>query len=167
AWQGGVNYHLTKNVSFKVAPVLYQYTRFNNGQPPPPSGINGLTPDFSGTFVGQGQTTGVGNVPASYNLALPNYPNFDGFYANQTGINDLLVLEFPFELNVKLTKVNLRFFGDYAYNLDGVDRANAAYNAAHSPYFAQGVIGPSQGVIDQISSPQTHDVHAYQIGFGV
>lgn len=166
AWEGGVNYHLTKNVSFKVASVLYQYTRFNNGQTPPPNSSVTYTPDFSGTFVGQGQTNGVGNVPASYNLGSSS-ANFDGFFANQTGINDLLVLEFPFELNVKLEKLNLRFFGDYAYNLDGVDRANAAYNVSHSAYFAGGLTGPSGGGIDPISSPQTHDVHAYQIGFGV
>jgi len=165
AWQAGVNYHLTKKVSLKVAPVLYQYARFNKGQSPN-NNVSGVTPDFSGTFVGQGQTNGLG-LPASYNLALPGLPNFDGFYANQTGINDLMVLEFPFELNVKLERLNLRFFGDYAQNLQGADRANAAFNAAHSAYFANGILGPSSGNIDQISSPQTHDIHAYQIGFGL
>jgi hypothetical protein len=165
AWQGGVNYHLTKNISLKAAPVLYQYTRFNKGQPP--KAFN-YTPDYSGTYVGQGQEVGP-TGPAFYNqvYGTPPQPSFGGFYANQTGINDLLVLDFPFELNVKLEQLNLRFFGDYACNLDGSSRAKAAYSAAHSAYFSGGSTGPSQGIIDQISSPQTRDVHAYQVGFGL
>jgi hypothetical protein len=163
AWQGGVNFHLTKRVTLKVAPVLYQYTGFNSAQPLSASGAK-LSPDFSGAFVGQGQTVGVNGTSASYNLAGTT-PGFDGFYANETGINDLLVLEFPVELNIKLEKLNLRFFGDYAQNLQGADRANAAYADAHSFYFSTSGLG--QGTISQISSPQTHDVTAYQIGFGI
>ena len=85
--------------------------------------------------------------PASIikSMARRHQPSFDGFYANQTGINDLLVLDFPVELNIKLEKLNLRLFGDYAYNLDGSSRANAAYNAAHSSYFSGGTTGPSAG----------------------
>jgi len=164
-WQGGVNYHLGEKVSFKVAPVLYQYLRFNNGESPA-NNSSGYTPDFSGTYVGQGQLFGISAIPAYYNLAGTT-PGFDGFYANQTGINDLLVLEIPFEWNIKLDKLNLRFFGDYAYNLEGADRATAAYNAAHSFYFSAS--GPGIGTIDnkQFSSPQTHDVTAYQFGFGI
>lgn len=161
AWQGGVNYHITKKVSLKVAPVLYQYTRFNDGQSPN-NNAAGVTPDFSGTYVGQGQQFGVNGIPAYYNL---NYPGFDGFFANQTGINDLLVLEFPVELNIKLEKLNLRFFGDYARNLKGASRAQAAYNAAHSAYFSN--VETAGGTISQISYPQTHDVGAYQIGVGI
>ena len=157
AWQGGVNYHITKQVTLKVAPVLYQYTSFKNGH----TNTFAYSPDFSGTYVGQGTTVGVNGTPASYNLGGP----FDGFYANQTGINDLLVLEFPVELNIKLEKLNLRFFGDYAQNLEGASRARAAYNSAHSYYFSPS--GPGDGLISQISSPQTGDVHAYQVGFGI
>ena len=159
--QGGVNYHLTPKVNFKVAPVLYYYTRFNNGQNPGASGT-GYSPDFAGTYVGQGSRFGVNGTPAYYNLANPG---FDGFYANETGINKLLVLEVPFEVDVKLDKFKLRFFGDYAQNLQGADRAKEAYNAANSFYFSAS--GPGGGAIDPISSPQTRDIHAYQIGFGI
>ena len=162
AWQAGVNYHLTEKVTLKVAPVLYQYANFNT-QPLSASGT-GYSPDFFGIFVGQGQTIGVNGTPASYNLA-GSTPGFDGFYANQTGINNLLVLEFPVELNIKLDKLNLRFFGDYAQNLKGASRAQAAYDAAHSAYFS--LSGPGAGQISQISSPQIHDVRAYQIGVGI
>ncbi len=158
AWQGGVNYHITKQVTLKVAPVLYQYTSFKNGQSPD---MTPYSPDFSGTYVGQGAANGVSGIPASYNLGGP----FDGFYANQTGINDLLVLEFPVELNIKLEKLNLRFFGDYAQNLEGASRARAAYNAIeNSVYFSPGGQG---ALISHISSPQTGDVRAYQVGFGI
>lgn len=161
ALQGGMDYHLTKKVNFKVAPVLYYYTKFNVGENPSASG-SGYNPDFSGTYVGQGSRFGVNGIPAYYNLANPG---FNGFYANQTGINKLLVLEVPFEVDVKLEKFKLRFFGDYAQNLQGSDRAKEAYSAANSYYFSAS--GPGGGTIDPISSPQTRDIHAYQIGFGI
>ena len=163
ALQGGINYHISEKVTFKVAPVLYYYTTYQNGQNPPSAG-GYYSPDFSGTYVGQGQKFGVNGVPASYNLN-GSTPGFDGYYANQTGINDLMVLEIPFELNVKLNKLAVRFFGDYAQNLKGKDRADAAYNAANSAYFSNG--GAGAGQIDPISSPQTHDIRAYQFGVGV
>jgi len=165
AWQGGVNFHLAKRVTLKVAPVLYEYTAFNNGQTLPVNGTK-YSPGFAGTFVGQGQTFGNNATHGvAYNLAGTT-PGFDGFYANETGINDLLVLEIPVELNIKLEKLNLRFFGDYAHNFQGADRANAAYATAHSDYFTASTGGGAQA-ISQISSPQTHDVNAYQIGFGI
>lgn len=162
AWQGGVNYHVTQSVNATVSPVLYQYTADNGGNTPAETG--GIGPDFSGTFVGQGETFGVNGIPAYYNLANGT-PGFDGFYSNQTGINDLLVLEIPFALDVKFQKMDLRLFGDYAQNLEGGQRAMAAYNAAHSTYFSAS--GPGQGLIQQIPSPQTKDVKAYQIGVGI
>jgi hypothetical protein len=165
AWQGGVNYHITKKINFKVAPVLYQYVGFQNEGVPVNRG--GIGPDFDGIFVGQGQLYGYNGVSASYNQALTGQPGFDGYYANQTGINNLLVLDFPFELNVQINQLNVRLFGDYAQNLEGADRATAAYNAAHSTYFSGGSSGTSGGTIEQISSPQTSDVKAYQIGVGV
>ncbi len=89
AWQGGVNYHLTKTANFKVAPVIYQYTGLHDEGTPANGGVGA---DFDGTYVGQGATagpsTGPGSqplvVPAYYNLA-GNTPGFDVFYANQTG----------------------------------------------------------------------------------
>lgn len=163
ALQGGVNYHFNQKVDFKLAPALYLYSQFNDGQLPPNSGT-GYTPDFAGTYVGQGQTAGVGGIPAYYNLN-GSTPGFDGYYANQTGINKLMVLDIPMELNIKFEKLHLRFFGDYAQNLQGKERAQAAYQAAGSYYFS--TAGPGAGLIQPISSPQTHDIHAYQIGFGI
>ena len=157
AWQGGVEYHLTDKLSLKIAPVLYNYA----GQ-----GVNGnapgstLTPDFTGTFVGQGSTNSlVGNTQG-----WSGYPDgyYDGFTANQTGINDLLVLEIPWEVNLKLDKLNLRLFGDYAQNLEGSERAQAAYVASRSAFQPLG-----GGGIAPIPSPQTADTKAYQVGFAI
>ncbi|HLP76158.1 MAG TPA: putative porin, partial [Candidatus Paceibacterota bacterium] len=102
AWQAGFNYHLTKDLSFKVAPVLYNYT----GHGANTTSGSTYTPDFAGIFVGQGSTNGVSGGTAGYS----GYPggNYDGFFANQTGINDLLVLEVPFELNYKMDRLNVR-----------------------------------------------------------
>ena len=162
-WQGGVDYHLTKNVSLKVAPTLYSYTRFNQGQMPINNG-SARTPDFAGTYVGQGSTSGI-LYPAFYNLANGT-PGFDGFYANQTGINNLLVLDFPIELNIKLKRLDVRLFGDYAQNLQGATRANAAYNAASSTYFSSPPLGQA-GSLSNITAPQTHDNAAYQLGLAL
>ncbi len=157
AWQGGVTYHVTRQASFKVAPAIYVYTL--NG-----TDVSSGTPGFPDTFVGQGSL-----LPGV--AGFDQYPNgyYDGFGANQTGINNLEVLEIPFEVNYKLDSVNLRLFGDYAYNFDGAARAQAAYDVAlaeNNPNFTlpDGQVIPYPTA--KISSPQTHDVSAYQIGIG-
>ena len=113
AWQAGVNYHLSDKLTLKIAPVLYNYA----GQGANENTLGStLTPDFNGTFVGQGSTNSLtGNTQG-----WSGYPQgyYNGFTANQTGINDLLVLEIPWEVNYKLDKLNLRLFGDYAQNLE-------------------------------------------------
>ena len=101
AWQVGANVKLAKDVSLKVAPVLYTYT-------------------------GQGQNNGL-NKPFSGQGLNGLNPNTNGF--NQNGINDLLVLETPVELNFKLGQRNARLFGDFAYNFSGNSRARAAVGA--------------------------------------
>jgi hypothetical protein len=165
AWQGGFDYHFTKKVDFKIAATLYNYTAYNNGLPLPQSPNYDTSPGFNGTYVGQGGTLGANNASGgSYNLSPTPSSAFDGFYSDETGINDLLVLEIPFELNIKMNKLDYRVFGDYAQNLDGNQRAQAAYNASLSPYFSG--TGPGAGLIP-ISSPQTHDDKAYQIGFAI
>jgi hypothetical protein len=159
AWQGGLNYHFTKDISLKVAPVLYIYS--GNGADTSQS-LSQVNPGFSDTYVGQGIKPGSGAANG-----YSGYPNgyYDGFTANQTGINDLQVLEIPVELNWSVSKMHLRFFGDYAYNLKGKDRANAAYTASQAGQNTPG--GLQSYPINPIASPQTSDVKAYQIGFGI
>ncbi|HWD93128.1 MAG TPA: putative porin [Verrucomicrobiae bacterium] len=148
-WQLGVNYHVTKTISFKVAPAIYNYT--GNGV----NNINGTSPDFSGTFVGQGSTKGLGGNSAFYNLGP-----YDGFFSNETGINDLLILDVPWELNAKVKNLDVRLFGDYAQNLNGGDRARAAFGAQSAAAF-------NGSGISLIPSAQTGDDKAYQIGLAI
>jgi hypothetical protein len=121
AWQGGVNYQLNKDVSFKAAGTLYNY--LGHGTNTAAGSLGTGIPGFSDTFVGQGSATQPGSSGYSSGPA-------DGFTYNQTGINNLLVLEFPFEVNFKLLHHRAKVFGDFALNLDGPERAEAAVAAA-------------------------------------
>ncbi len=159
AWQLGFTYHVTEGFSFKAAPALYNYTghgvsaanRFGNP-----------TPDFNGIFVGQGSTNSQNGGSPFVNLANGQSASSDGFFANQTGINSLLILDVPFEFNYKLKNINLRLFGDYAQNLKGADRAQSAFDAQQST-----TLFPNTSGLIRIPSPQRNDVKAYQVGFAV
>jgi Putative porin len=154
AWQAGLNYHITKDLSVKVAPILYNYTGHGVNSSP-----SSGTPDFRGTFIGQGTTNGVGGTPGVFYSGFPTGP-YDGFVDNQTGINDLLVLDIPFELNYNFACFSARLFGDYAQNLQGSERAKAAFRAQDSPLLA------GSGLI-RIPSAQTGDTKAYQVGIAI
>ncbi|HEX7652497.1 MAG TPA: putative porin, partial [Verrucomicrobiae bacterium] len=137
AWQAGGVLHLNRNASFKVAPVVYTYTGSGTA-----SGINN-------PYVGQGS--------AGANIGVPGGSNVTGY--NEEGINNLLVLEIPAEFDYKFTNgitgaLQARFFGDFAWNLQGNDRARAAYGANPSAF-------PGMG------HPVYGQDHAYQIGFGI
>jgi hypothetical protein len=156
AWQGGLTYNITPKISLTVAPDIYYY--FGQGANVNQS-LTLVTPSFSNTFVGQGATgsaAGFSGFPVGF---------YDGFSANQTGINNLLVLEIPFELNATVDRFHIRTFGDYAYNLQGSKRATAAFEAAKTAGSPGGQ--PELFGIQQISSPQTGDVSSYQVGIGI
>ncbi len=164
AWQGGFNYHISKDVAFKAAVTLYNYDGMgrNNTTPPVGSLSPGLpasqtTPGYSDTFVGEGggglPGVAVGQNQNAGGLAVAG--NNDGFIFNQTGLDYLQVLDIPFELNFKMGRLPARFFGDFAQNLEGAQRAEAAaavYNAAlpGSKFVAQ-----------------KYDNQAWQLGFGL
>ena len=128
AWQLGSEVKLAKDVSLKIAPVIYNYTGVGQtnllNQPYTGEGYRGLNVGLSGSFTNQ-------------------------LHFNQNGINDLLVLEVPAEVNFKLGRHHGRVFGDFAYNFLGDDRARAAAAAA----------GPSI-----LSHAYTGQDKAYQIG---
>src|SRR5262249_24346045 len=128
ASQAGINIRFTTNISFKIAPAVYVYQGVGANTT---ATATLVSPGFYGTFVGEGATTGVIGIPAA---GWSGYPGgfFAGFNANQTGVNDLLVLEFLWEINFKILSLDARIFGDYAQNLEGRQRAQAAYNASRS-----------------------------------
>jgi len=162
AWQGGFIYHITKNISLKVAPTLYNYDGVgrNNTAPPiaaaTPLELNTPTaPGFSDTFVGEGGR-GLPGVAVGQNQAGVSQGAFNnGFIFNQTGLDYLQVLDIPFELDFKIGRKPARLFGDFAENLEGAQRAAAA------------------GAVMQAYDPaakfvtQRYDNRAYQFGFGI
>ena len=124
AWQGGLTYQLKTNISFKAAGTLYNYLAHGTNN----TAFSPGTPGFSDIFVGEGS-----GIPIAGASGYPS-GNAGGFTYNQTGINNLLVMEFPFEVNFKLLKHQARVYGDFAENLDGADRAAAAVAAADNPF---------------------------------
>jgi hypothetical protein len=162
AWQGGLNYHITTNTSAKIAATFYEYY----GQTT--HSATEIAPYFSDDYVGEGAYTGPGSVNgySGYGAtsSLSQYYSLygDGFANNQTGINNLQVVEVPFEVNFKLRRWDARIFGDVAYNLQGSQRAEAAA-AGYKAYLANQV--PASALT--AFAPQTQDNKAYQIGFAI
>lgn len=175
AWQAGVTYHITDKLTAKVAGTIYSYAGL---QPSTATSGNSTSPYYGDAYVGEGAYAG-----PNYASSLPNgwsgnggqsivttggYGSL-GYYNNQVGLDNLLVLEVPFEVNLKLNRVMLRTFGDFAYNFQGGQRANAAA-AGYSAYLAnvpQSLGGGSTAPTISGFSPQTSQVKAYQIGFGI
>jgi hypothetical protein len=114
AWQLGAKINFTKDVYLQFAPTVYNYT--------------GAGDTFNAFFSGDPNVR-VGNTVVA---------------RNQTGINSLLIFDMPAEFGWKFGEIPMRFFTDFAVNLDGDDRATAAGH-------------PGKG--DQR--------YAYQIGLGI
>jgi hypothetical protein len=122
-WQLGATYHVDTNLSAKAAPVVYTYVGHGNA-----------TAGFYGPFVGQGiggytfsplQQTSYG-IPGEPPFGTPNGTTLS---YNQTGINNLAIVELPMEVNFKLWSLDAKAFGDFSINLEGDKRARAAYAA--------------------------------------
>ncbi len=159
-WQAGFNYHFTTNVSAKMAGTLYQYVgRLQTN----------VAPYFGSDFIGEGAYTGPNgtyvNGASGYGVVNVNgfgYNSF-GFPNNQVGVDHLLVLEVPLELNFKLGSLDAKIFGDAAYNLQGRQRAEAAA-AGYANY-----LGPQQLTPSTVTpfAPQKNDCKAWQAGFAL
>ena len=162
AWQGGVNYHITTNLTAKVGATVYKWVGMKRS-----TADSGLSPGFGDPFVGEGTYLGPGtgthNGSSGFGTSgvIPGYESL-GFPNNQVGLDHLTVLEIPFEVNYRFAKVDTRLFGDFAYNFDGAARAEAAAKG-------YGVYLANQTTTPTISGfkPQTDDVKAYQIGLAV
>ena len=96
ASQIGARFNFPKNFYFQVAPVLYNYS-------------------------------GVGDTFNSYYRGgSPFITNAASLALNQTGANDLTVLEIPSEFGFKIGELPVRIFSDFAVNFDADDRAARA-----------------------------------------
>ncbi|HEV2331211.1 MAG TPA: putative porin [Verrucomicrobiae bacterium] len=140
AWQAGGVVRLNESTSFKIAPVVYTYAG------------KGASGGLNDPFVGQGKAGVNVGIPGSTNLVsgVNDY--------NEQGLDHLLVLEVPAEFDFEIPTTPLgsmhgRLFGDFAYNFEGDQRADAAYNA--NPAAFPGLTGPVDG-----------QNIAYQVGIG-
>jgi Putative porin len=128
AWQLGATYHVDTNLSAKAAPVIYTYVGHGNA-----------SDGFYGPFVGQG-IGGYTFAPGSPTSGIPGAIGNGGIESyNQTGINNLAIVEIPMEVNFKLAWLDARLFGDVSLNLQGDDRARAAYAAGGKAAFPGGL----------------------------
>ncbi len=153
AWQAGANYRFSESISAKIAGTLYQYVGLQTNV-----SFNGV----GDTYIGEGGYAG----PGSGTINGLNGPGATPppFYYNQVGVNNLLVVDVPFEVNFKISKLNARVFGDFAYNLEGRQRATDAVSAlsVQSQLVTPGFQPPLVGY-----GAQTDDVTAYLIGFAI
>jgi hypothetical protein len=164
AWQAGLKYHFTANTSAKIAATIYQYIGLQRSSV---TSGTGLSPYFGDPYVGEGAALLIPGNSAGYSgygtsSTLPGYGSL-GFPINQVGLDHLLVLELPFEFDFKISKLDAQMFGDFAYNLEGAQRAEDAA-AAYTYYLSQGL---NSTVKSSPFSPQRDDVKAYQIGIAV
>jgi hypothetical protein len=175
AWQGGAQYQITPDINAKIAATIYNYVGLQRSTV---NTIGALSPYYGDPYVGEGAYFLVGGT--SQNLFAPGYSGFGNplptqqagngsvnYPFNQVGLNDLKVLEIPFQFSVKIPGPHLEAnaFGDFAYNLDGAQRAKAAatsYNQIISgnPFT---VLPPPTHTL----TAQTSDVKAYQFGLGI
>jgi hypothetical protein len=121
AWQAGLIYHITKDVSAEIAPVLYNYVGHGTG-----------SVGYYGPFVGQGEPNGLQFT--NQTLSSSTLPGTVTGSYNQTGLNNLFIFELPEEVNFKLGPLNAKVFGDFGMNLEGDQRARAAFNAAPAAF---------------------------------
>ncbi len=175
AWQAGINWQFTTNLSAKVGATLYQYMGLRQSTLLQP----GPAPFYGDVFVGEGAFVGpnspLGPGGAGYNLGglanqgTPTYPSF-AYPLNQNGLRHLQILEFPFEFNFRMLEcINWRLFGDVSYNTEGSQRAEEAAQA-YATFLSSPVLFnpnlPSSSTIKPFPA-QRQDVKAYQIGLGV
>jgi len=164
AWQGGLTYNITTNVFAKMGATVYQYYGLQQS-----TASQLYSPYFGNPFVGEGAYTGPGSAypvngysGTGINGDLPGYQSV-GFPNNQVGLDYLTVLELPFQLDWKFQHFDTRFFGDFAYNFQGRQRAEAAA-AGYAAYLAD---QPNTPATIGGFSPQTDDNKAYQVGFAI
>ncbi len=119
-WQVGAKVTLPNKMYFQISPTLYNYT--------------GTGDTFNAHFVGDPTFQVVDPVTGAVTLVSPN----------QTGINNLFVFDVPMEIGWNLGELPIKVFGEYARNLSGDDRAEAAGHP-----------------------DKTDSVNAYQIGAGI
>lgn len=146
AFQGGAKFKVTDDLSAKAALTYYTYTHDNVAGASTNGKLNVFTPgngiNSNNAVSGSNALTGIGN--------------------NVTATNDLHVVEIPFELNYTSagSKYTFTGFGDYAHNIDGSDRKDAACAAINA------TAGATAAHKNNICNGGTDD-NAWLLGVGV
>ena len=188
--QVGIKYKFDDTTFFKGGASMWTYSGTKGASSTTVAGLYSSAPinlssSSLSTSSGAGPTVVNGTVVSAEN----NNPSFfngpfvgaaNAPVTNVSGINDLAVLEVPWEFDFKADKLPMRIFGDFAYNFEANERANQARAAINSlaatntsnvgvtsagtaaqtaamiasPTF-QGVLNSGKGLLDQA---------AYQIG---
>jgi Putative porin len=100
-WQIGAKVNFKPDTYVEAAPTLYSYT--------------------GGGATSAGPFNGDSPLVVVDSQANPKLLTF-----NQTGTNDLLVFDIPVEIGFKIGPIPTALFGDFAYNIDGAQRADKA-----------------------------------------
>ena len=175
AWQGGFTYKITPDLTAKVAATVYNYIGLQAS-----TGTTAESPYFGDPYVGEGAFDYAGGAAQGF---APGYSGFSpgttftggsltggtsslSYPFNQVGLDHLEVLEFPFELNYKFDGLDAHLFGDFAYNLQGAERAEEAANT-YATILKTLAGQPGSQTIAASFPAQTRDVKAYQIGVGI
>ncbi|HEY1786651.1 MAG TPA: putative porin [Verrucomicrobiae bacterium] len=173
AWQGGVNYQITPKISAKIAATIYNYIGLHQSTA---DTIGALSPYYGDPYVGEGAyylVAGTGKFAPGYNgfgtstpVPLAGYGSLN-YPLNQVGLDNLKVIEVPLDVQFKIPGPHLEghLFGDFAYNLDGAQRADAAA-AAYNQVVKDNPFGALPAPTHTLTA-QTSDVKAYQIGLGI
>ena len=113
AFQAGFKTPITETSSAKAAITYYDYTHAHSKKQA--QGIDGVyVPGLNNTSYGTTRGT-FGASSSGTN------------YVNPYGVNDLSIIEIPAEVNfLASSNIGIRFYGDYARNLDADKRAAAA-----------------------------------------
>ncbi|HSI10697.1 MAG TPA: putative porin [Chthoniobacter sp.] len=102
-YQIGTKVNFNKDTYFQIAPSFYHYTGGGSTSAGPFNGDNAL-------------------------VILDDKARAELVTFNQTGVNDLAVIDIPVEFTWKMFNTRFSIFGDYAQNLDAASRAS---NAGH------------------------------------
>lgn len=165
AIQGGGKYNFTTNTSLKAAATVYKYFGLQRSSN---TSSSDLAPYFGDPYIGEGAyylnggLDAVGSSGYGTSTTYGGYQSY-GYPLNQVGLNHLLVVELPFEFDFNVWNFDARVFGDFAYNLEGAQRARDASAA----YQAVANSGAYPSHIPHAFAPQTDDVKAYQIGLDI
>jgi hypothetical protein len=168
AEQAGIKFKFDDNTFFKAAGTMYEYSGTNAINDSSIAGYYSSAPLVLEGGSSSALTAG-NNSPSYYNGPFVGAASAPA--TNVTGENDLLIFELPLEFDFKAWNIPMRFFGDFAYNLEGKERADDARQAINQSNQG-GITGSGAAIAADptvngvlTSGKGFEDDTAYQVGF--